>query len=339
MGQWRVSVLVGVLVALLCVSGCAAARTGSAIADDVPRTAGSLEPAEDTFRFAIVGDRTGGHRPGVFADAMRKLDLLRPDFVISVGDLIEGYTEDEAVIHRQWDEVECRISSLSTPLFFIAGNHDISNGTMARIWREQRGAPYWSFVHRDVLLIGLSTEDPPYVPTAETLASTARLEQAMATNPEATQKRLLESVKQRGAPPKLPGAVNISGEQIDFVRGSLTSHADVRWTFLVMHKPAWQYSSEAFAEIEKALKGRPYTVIAGHEHYYSHETRFGRDYIVMGTTGGIWLQDGPGRVDHVAMVTMTGTGPIIANVRIDGLFGKEGQPTSIPEGEAVSSGQ
>ena len=46
----------------------------------------------NNFQFAIVTDRTGGHRAGVFPDAIRKLNLLQPEFVISVGDLIEGGT-------------------------------------------------------------------------------------------------------------------------------------------------------------------------------------------------------------------------------------------------------
>jgi len=46
----------------------------------------------DNFQFAIVADRTGGHRPGVFADAVEKLNLLKPEFVMSIGDLIEGYS-------------------------------------------------------------------------------------------------------------------------------------------------------------------------------------------------------------------------------------------------------
>jgi hypothetical protein len=108
-----------------------------------------------------------------------------------------------------------------------------------------------------------------------------------------------------------------------------------------MHKPAWLYESAEFAQIVDVLADRPYTVIAGHEHYYVHEVRKGRDYIVMGTTGGVWLKDGPGRVDHVAWVTMTARGPVIANIRTDGLFPKEGagQPTSMPDGGTVSSDQ
>ena len=44
----------------------------------------------DEFRFAFVTDRTGGARPGVFERAVTQLNLLQPEFVVSVGDLIEG---------------------------------------------------------------------------------------------------------------------------------------------------------------------------------------------------------------------------------------------------------
>ena len=50
----------------------------------------------DNFHFAITSDLTGGYREGVFEDAVRKINLVQPEFVITVGDLIEGYTEDEA---------------------------------------------------------------------------------------------------------------------------------------------------------------------------------------------------------------------------------------------------
>ncbi len=325
------------LVATL--AGCTGVQGGveQASADHATNTT----QAQDDFRFAVIGDRTGAHRPGVFSDAMGKLELLQPDFVITVGDLVEGYTTDEQEIVRQWDEVERRLSVLSMPVHHIAGNHDYSNAAMARIWKERRGPAYWSFVHKEVLFIGLCTEDPPVPQSERTLASTRELELAMARQPAQTQSRLLEAVKARGQPPKLPGAVNISADQVAFVRQTLATHRDARWTFVVMHKPAWQYDSEAFTAVEAMLADRPYSMIAGHEHYYEHETRNGRDYIVMGTTGGVWLREGPGRVDHFALVSMKGAEPVIANVRTDGVFSKEGQsaPTFIPEGGEVSSGQ
>ena len=39
-----------------------------------------------------MSDRTGGNRWGVFQDAIFKLNLLQPEFVMSVGDMIQGYT-------------------------------------------------------------------------------------------------------------------------------------------------------------------------------------------------------------------------------------------------------
>jgi 3',5'-cyclic AMP phosphodiesterase CpdA len=87
----------------------------------------------EAFRFAIIGDRTGGHRPGVFEDALGKLNLMKPEFVISVGDQIEGYTDDPARIDQQWNEFESFMGKLDMPFFFIAGNHDISNPLMADV--------------------------------------------------------------------------------------------------------------------------------------------------------------------------------------------------------------
>jgi hypothetical protein len=42
------------------------------------------------FQFAFVSDRTGGPREDVFPRLVDKLNELRPVFVITVGDLIEG---------------------------------------------------------------------------------------------------------------------------------------------------------------------------------------------------------------------------------------------------------
>src|SRR5262245_54143087 len=44
------------------------------------------DPGE--FQFAVVSDRTGGHRAKVFSRAVKQLNLLQPEFVVSVGDLI-----------------------------------------------------------------------------------------------------------------------------------------------------------------------------------------------------------------------------------------------------------
>lgn len=126
-----------------------------------PWTHLNFNQAPDRFHFAIICDRTGGNRPGVFESAMGKLNLLQPEFVMCVGDLIQGYTQDEAEIETQWDELEGLVHELEMPFFYLPGNHDISNKKMARKWREHFGRSYYHFVYRDVLFLCLNTEDPP----------------------------------------------------------------------------------------------------------------------------------------------------------------------------------
>lgn len=115
----------------------------------------------DHFQFAVVTDRTGGHRPGIFEDGVRKLNLLRPEFVLSVGDLIEGYSEDVHELASEWDEFTGFVAQLKMPFFYVPGNHDISNTVQARVWRERFGRSYYHFVYRNVLFLCLNSEDPP----------------------------------------------------------------------------------------------------------------------------------------------------------------------------------
>lgn len=125
----------------------------------IPVTDRPFNNGEDVFRFAIISDRTGGMRPGIFEDAVDKLELLQPEFVMSVGDLIEGFTEDPAVWTAQWDEFEPIAERLSMPFYFVAGNHDITNEALLKVWKERRGDPWYDFIYKDVLFLVLHTED------------------------------------------------------------------------------------------------------------------------------------------------------------------------------------
>ncbi len=115
----------------------------------------------DDFQFAIVADLHGGYRSGVFEDAVGKVNLMQPEFVLSVGDLIAGYTEDETTIDSQWAEFEERLAPLGMKFFFVPGNHDLSNLTMTREWEERFGRTFYHFIYRNVLFLCLNSEDPP----------------------------------------------------------------------------------------------------------------------------------------------------------------------------------
>ncbi|MHC4394032.1 MAG: metallophosphoesterase family protein [Planctomycetota bacterium] len=114
----------------------------------------------ENFQFAIVSDRNGGNRPGVFAKAADKLNLLMPEFVMCVGDLIEGSTEDQTELDSQWEEFDSLVNKLQMPFFYLPGNHDFGSQLRAKKWRQRLGPDYYHFVYRDVLFLCLNTEDP-----------------------------------------------------------------------------------------------------------------------------------------------------------------------------------
>lgn len=307
-------------------------RPGAA---DVARTGKAFAGGADEFRFVVIGDRTGQHRPGVFEDAMDKVERLRPDFVINIGDLIEGNSEDREQLGREWDEIGAAIDRLSVPFFYVPGNHDLTNAVQRDEWRKRLGADYYSFTYKGALFLVLNTEDPPQPKIARMKLFEEYGGEAMKTVFAALQGDPAEARAIFAGDPKLAELagkirasenVAFSAEQVAMARDALAKHPKARWTFVLMHRPAWKVDSPAFREIEARLKGRPHTILAGHFHKYAHETRGGTDYVQLGTTGGIGggAPDDPAVVDHVMWVSVADGAPRISNLKLDGIFGKQG---------------
>ena len=101
-------------------------------------------------RFAVLGDRTGGHVPGIFGKIVEEVERMKPDFVMTVGDLIEGYTEDTVVLKAEWEEFDSLIAPLSMPIYLMSGNHDITSAGMLDMYKRFVGEPNYSFDHRGI---------------------------------------------------------------------------------------------------------------------------------------------------------------------------------------------
>ena len=256
------------------------------------------------FQFAIVSDRAANPREGVFKAALGKLEILRPEFVLSVGDFIHGYGEgfkpltDEAVVLAKRDNVDEALEALSMPFYRVAGNHDYNNDLSARIWKGRYGPVYYSFAYKDVLFLCLNSQDGPNY------------------------------------------SAGIGPDQIAWVKETLAKHPGARWVHLFFHQPLWlederrmQKAEEAnttprltgFGEVESLLKGRDYTVFAGHHHVYGKWDRNGAKYIRLATTGGQSGLGGleKGQFDHILWVTMTAEGPVFANLLLDGILDED----------------
>lgn len=101
--------------------------------------------AKEGFKFVILSDRTGNHVPGIYKSIVAEVGRIRPDFIINVGDLIEGYISDTDAINKEWDEVLAVLDKTSLPYYLIPGNHDIWDAQSESIYVKRCGKPYYSF--------------------------------------------------------------------------------------------------------------------------------------------------------------------------------------------------
>ncbi len=211
---------------------------------------------------------------------------MQPEFVLSVGDLIEGYSDKPAVIESMWKEFDSYLSKLTVPFFHVPGNHDTSNTAMTEHWKARFGKLYYHFVYKNVLFLCAHTEDYP-----------------------AGQKQ----------------ATRISPEQTAYFAKVLEENKNVRHTIVAMHKPLWVQNNAdeiGYTAFENLLLDRPYTVFAGHVHHYRKFVRHGRNYYQLATTGGgSKLRGIPyGEFDHITWITMKKESPVVANVLLNGIL-------------------
>ncbi len=147
--------LIGVCVAALAVAGCIGRPTSDLTTPrELSRAAGwkgSAVNAADAFRFVVMSDRTGGHEPGAWAQAVAEVNRLKPDFVMCIGDLVEGYRDEEAEVVAEWKEFDELTRKLDAPFFYCPGNHDVAYGVCRKVYRRlhgRDGRPYYSFNYR-----------------------------------------------------------------------------------------------------------------------------------------------------------------------------------------------
>ena len=276
--------------------------------------------AEERFVFAIHSDLTGGERPQVFEIAMAQLNLLRPEFVISVGDLIEGGDVDRTQHVKEWEEYDRRVDTLKAPIFYVGGNHDLTSALAKEIWSERHGPTYYHFRYKDVLFLVLDAEDNTPDRVEEIAAARAEaVEVYKSDGPEAFAATEYNKMPERSA-----GA--ISATQSQYFLNAIADNQDVRQAFVFVHKPVWEREGDAtFAPIEAALSERPYTVFNGHEHVYVYRQRHGRDYIQLATTSGEQFPDKGMSEDHVTIVTVSGAEADIATLMLEGIRDRTGE--------------
>lgn len=279
-----------------------------------------FDAAPGKFTFAVFSDLTGDERPRIFEVAVAQLNLLRPEFIVNVGDLIEGDSKDEAGLNAEWESFDERADKARAPVFYAGGNHDLTGEMLRNVWRQRYGRTYYHFVYKDVLFLVLDTEDN----APERIAYMQRVRNEAIVIADTEGWDAFEQTAYFNLPERSYG--NVTAEQSRYFVEAINANPAVRWTFVIVHKPVWRRDDEAhFAAIESALSGRPYTVFFGHVHAFSYAERYGRDYIGLATTGGVQLPERGRSMDHVMLVTVDDDGVSIANLLMDGILDKSGR--------------
>ena len=314
------------VLALLCTSACKSkieTKKVPTFQHDIatgatPWTSDVFELEEEDFTFAIISDLNGGEREGVYSAAVSQLNRLDPTFVVSVGDLIDGGTEDSLQLATEWNSFDQRTSKLNMPFFYLGGNHDLTNPVMRKFWEHRFGRRYYHFVYEDVLFLMMDSEDYEEQRMNEIYEARAKALKIIAGEVEGE----YEDTEYYHMEERQVGGM--SNDQFSYFKDVLENYPNVKWTFVLMHKPLWKREGDkGLGKLETLLSKRPYTVINGHEHTFSHRLRNQRDYMILGTTGGGQNKTDSMAFDHVSLVRMDKK-PVITHLKMNGILNERG---------------
>ncbi len=252
------------LVVSTCLFTCAVSAGRPELPRGTPVTDAAW-PDEAKFTFAILGNRIGDLPESWrgFDRSVAEIERLNPDFVMAVGNQIEGEADDETGLEGLWAAFHEHVAPLSMPLFMVPGRDELGSAEKTRYWRKHLGRTYCDFVYEDCHFIVLST-DEEWESTPEDLWIT-----------------------QHGVRPNW----GLGAEQVRWAVAALERGDDARHTFIFMDKPCWWADDDEWGAIEEAIGDRPHTLVGTNQFgHLLHSGEPGERHLQIGLTS----RSGPG---------------------------------------------
>lgn len=219
--------------------------------------ASTVISAEDDVKFIVFGDSQFGN-PAEFERMVYEASLLKPDFVIQVGDLIHGYTYDKEILRAEWKRYKGQISLLNSPFYPVPGNHDVVTDEAEEVYTEVWGSDkfYYSFdkgpAHIIILNSWWGDEDDRIMEW---------------------QRRWLKE--------------DLENYKSQFSEDEFKAKS----IFIFLHSPLWKYPEkhegrQDWNKVHKILNEYPVKlVVGGHTHEHVWQNSDGIDYLVINSAG------------------------------------------------------
>lgn len=221
------------------------------------------------FNFLVFSDRTGSddaEATKIWGKAVQQANRMQPDFVMTVGDLIQGYGGRESWL-EQTAAFLAETNKLTIPWYPVAGNHDVywyrdtegrPNDHHESDYESHFGPLWYVFEYDNCWFIVLYSDEGDYE-TGEKDYNNAALQK-------------------------------MSDQQYNWLKETLDKAKDADHVFLFLHHPRWlgTHYGDSWQRVHELLKnaGNVSAVFAGHYHRMLYSQMDGIDYYVLATTGG-----------------------------------------------------
>jgi 3',5'-cyclic AMP phosphodiesterase CpdA len=214
---------------------------GKHLSDSQPHAVSVSESIGNDFRFVTLADIhvhqrnisgvfqkqtnkgiSPGGRPVFFENAIAQVNLIRPDFVIVLGDCV--YAQHAAGEYQpEFEKFYQALSGFEVPVFALPGNHDqyVNQVNGARVWQENMGPLFYSFDVADCHFTSVNTSQWP----DRDRVVMSKL--GLFVYPRKWQGQVLDATREKD-----PGTYR---GQLAWIRDDLASHQGSKLRVILMH--------------------------------------------------------------------------------------------------------